>query len=133
MDRCLKTARNNGFGIARARTDFYLKPPPLIRNEYGGSIGGPIWLPKVYNGKNKTFFFFSYEGDEATPVHHTFGHHGDRPPCAAGTSADWSTRKAASTLCTTHGAPEPIPSACLTPTIRFPPRENALWLSTCTA
>src|SRR5207249_321556 len=31
-------------------------------NEYGGTVGGPIWIPKVYNGKNKSFFFFSYDG-----------------------------------------------------------------------
>jgi len=31
------------------------------RNDYGGSLGGPVWIPKVYNGKNKTFFFFNFE------------------------------------------------------------------------
>jgi hypothetical protein len=31
-------------------------------NEYGATIGGPVWLPKVYNGKQKTFFFFNYNG-----------------------------------------------------------------------
>ncbi|MEJ7607446.1 MAG: TonB-dependent receptor [Bryobacteraceae bacterium] len=34
----------------------------LIRNEFGGNISGPVWLPKIYNGKNKTFFFFDAEG-----------------------------------------------------------------------
>ena len=29
--------------------------------DYGGSIGGPVWIPKVYNGKNRTFFFFNME------------------------------------------------------------------------
>src|SRR5581483_12164102 len=29
--------------------------------EFGGSIGGPVIIPKLYNGKNKTFFFFAYE------------------------------------------------------------------------
>ena len=29
------------------------------QNEYGGSIGGPIHIPKVYNGTNKSFFFFN--------------------------------------------------------------------------
>lgn len=29
--------------------------------DYGGTIGGPVWIPKVYNGKNKTFFFFNIE------------------------------------------------------------------------
>src|SRR5882724_3310078 len=29
--------------------------------DYGGTFGGPVWIPKVYNGKNKTFFFFNLE------------------------------------------------------------------------
>ncbi|MGD0501028.1 MAG: carboxypeptidase regulatory-like domain-containing protein [Bryobacteraceae bacterium] len=56
-----ETNRNSGVGVARARTDFYTKPPHLVRNEFGGSVGGPVYLPKIYNGKNKTFFFTSYE------------------------------------------------------------------------
>ncbi|MBM3787566.1 MAG: hypothetical protein FJW30_24690 [Acidobacteria bacterium] len=32
------------------------------RNEYGASAGGPFILPKVYDGKNKTFWFMVYEG-----------------------------------------------------------------------
>jgi hypothetical protein len=35
--------------------------PISRRNDWGGTIGGPVWIPKVYNGRNKTFFFFSYE------------------------------------------------------------------------
>ena len=31
-------------------------------NDFGVSFGGPVWFPHVYNGKNKTFFFFDYEG-----------------------------------------------------------------------
>lgn len=31
-------------------------------NQYGGSIGGPILLPKIYNGRNRLFFFFAFEG-----------------------------------------------------------------------
>jgi hypothetical protein len=30
-------------------------------NDWGFTVGGPVWIPKVYNGKNKTFFFFNYE------------------------------------------------------------------------
>ncbi len=33
----------------------------LVHNEFGGNISGPVWLPKVYNGRNKTFFFFDAE------------------------------------------------------------------------
>ncbi len=35
--------------------------PKLRKNDFGGTFGGPVWIPKVYNGKNKTFFFFTYE------------------------------------------------------------------------
>jgi hypothetical protein len=31
------------------------------RNDWGGTFGGPVWIPKIYNGKDKTFFFFAYE------------------------------------------------------------------------
>jgi len=35
-------------------------PTPVInQNNYGFSLGGPVWIPKLYNGKNKTFFHFS--------------------------------------------------------------------------
>jgi Carboxypeptidase regulatory-like domain/TonB-dependent Receptor Plug Domain/TonB dependent receptor len=36
--------------------------PPLRQNDFGGTLGGPVEIPKLYNGKDKTFFFFSYEG-----------------------------------------------------------------------
>jgi len=31
------------------------------RNDYGGTMGGPIYIPKIYDGHNKTFFFFNWE------------------------------------------------------------------------
>ncbi|MCC6861159.1 MAG: carboxypeptidase regulatory-like domain-containing protein [Bryobacterales bacterium] len=31
-------------------------------NVFGGTIGGPVWIPKVYNGRDRTFFFLNYEG-----------------------------------------------------------------------
>lgn len=31
-------------------------------NQFGGTVGGPIWIPKLYNGRNKSFFFFDYQG-----------------------------------------------------------------------
>ncbi len=55
------THRNNGFGKARTRTD-PSKLPPYIRSEYGASGGGPIFIPKVYNGQNKSFWFVAFEG-----------------------------------------------------------------------
>lgn len=35
--------------------------PPLEQHDFGGVFGGPVVLPKIYNGRNKTFFFGSYE------------------------------------------------------------------------
>ena len=32
------------------------------QNDFGFTFGGPVWIPKVYRGKERTFFFFSYEG-----------------------------------------------------------------------
>jgi hypothetical protein len=57
-----ETNRDNGYGVARARDNFTNTAAKLIRNEFGGSVGGPVYIPKPYNGKNKTFWFFAYEG-----------------------------------------------------------------------
>ena len=36
--------------------------PDFTRNVFGGVIGGPVLLPKLYDGRNRTFFLFDYEG-----------------------------------------------------------------------
>jgi hypothetical protein len=36
--------------------------PKLIANTFGGSVGGPVKIPHIYNGHDKTFFFGAYEG-----------------------------------------------------------------------
>src|SRR5271165_827229 len=45
--------------------DFFDAPgsPKLINhyNQYGFDLGGPVYIPKLYNGRNKTFFFASWE------------------------------------------------------------------------
>src|SRR5580692_1779558 len=33
----------------------------IHQNDYGFTVGGPVWLPKLYDGRNKTFFFVSFE------------------------------------------------------------------------
>ncbi len=51
--------RNNYFD---ARNYFDgAKTSVLKQHDFGVSFGGPVWIPKVYNGKNKTFFFGSAE------------------------------------------------------------------------
>jgi len=57
-----ETMRNNGVGIARSRSNpSSFVAPILIRNEFGASAGGPIRIPHLYNGKDKSFWFFAYE------------------------------------------------------------------------
>jgi hypothetical protein len=44
--------------------------PPFSFDRWGGTFGGPAYIPKVYNGKNRTFFFWGYEGiHDARPRH----------------------------------------------------------------
>src|SRR5262245_54447621 len=42
----------NRAGTARA---------PFRFNQFGGTAGGPVWIPKLYNGRNRTFFFVNTE------------------------------------------------------------------------
>jgi carboxypeptidase family protein len=42
--------------------NFTTKAPKRF-NTFGGSLGGPLSIPHLYNGKNKTFFFLDYEGN----------------------------------------------------------------------
>jgi hypothetical protein len=39
---------------------------PLRQHQFGGVAGGPVVLPKLYSGLNRTFFFYSYEGSRLT-------------------------------------------------------------------
>lgn len=40
--------------------------PPYQRNEYGGNLSGPIFIPKLYDGRDRSFFFAAYEGFHLT-------------------------------------------------------------------
>jgi len=40
--------------------------PPLHLNDYGYSLGGPVYIPKIYNGHNHTFFFANFERFKAS-------------------------------------------------------------------
>jgi hypothetical protein len=60
--------------------------PERKYNRFGGVVGGPVYVPKVYNGRDKTFFLFSYErlkNSEAEPQLFTV-------PTAAMRSGDFS-------------------------------------------
>jgi hypothetical protein len=45
-----------------ARNFFDPQVVPVHRNQFGGSLGGPVSVPGVYNGHDRTFFFAAYEG-----------------------------------------------------------------------
>jgi len=40
----------------------YTSRPPFKQQGYSATLGGPIWLPGMYNGKDRSFYFLSYEG-----------------------------------------------------------------------
>lgn len=64
---------------------------PYHQNQFGGSIGGPVWIPRLYNGRDKTFFFGAYQGFR-------YSRNADTPlkvPTAAqlaGDESDWPTQ-----------------------------------------
>ncbi len=43
--------------------DVLKRKPPLRENNFGAGFGGPISIPHVYSGKNRTFFYANYEGE----------------------------------------------------------------------
>lgn len=67
---------NEDLGAGQPFTDSghgHLLRPPNRQNDFGGSIGGPVWIPKVYNGHDRTFFFFNYEMYRKHQATDTFG------------------------------------------------------------
>ena len=52
----------NRNAVFNARNFFGKDRDQLKRNQFGGTVGGPIKIPHLYNGENKTFFFFGYQG-----------------------------------------------------------------------
>ena len=56
---------NNGYREQTPESDVSvrnsLQRPPDTKNDYGVSLGGPFVIPHLYNGHNKTFFFFAWE------------------------------------------------------------------------
>jgi hypothetical protein len=48
--------------VFNAQDFFATSKPDFQYNLFGGSIGGPLTIPGVYSGQNRTFFFFNYEG-----------------------------------------------------------------------
>jgi hypothetical protein len=54
--------RNDAFDARPAFLPASAKKPSFRQNQFGATVGGPVIIPKLYNGKSKTFFFFGYQG-----------------------------------------------------------------------
>lgn len=66
-----------------------LPKPKFIMNQFGAAVGGPVILPKLYNGQEKTFFFADFQGTrriQAVPANFTV-------PTAAERAGDFSADK----------------------------------------
>jgi hypothetical protein len=61
----------------------HLPTPQFTQNQFGVNCGGPVVIPHLYDGKNKTFFFFSYDGFQASVT--------DTVPTAAMRQGDFSS------------------------------------------
>ena len=46
-----------------ARSYFAPNIPKYRQNQFGFTVGGPVLVPKIFNGRNRTFWFFNYEGN----------------------------------------------------------------------
>jgi hypothetical protein len=60
--------------------------PKSETNQWAGVVGGPVWIPKVYDGKNRLFFLFAYEGIHSGGPTAVFG----TTPTAAERQGDFS-------------------------------------------
>jgi Carboxypeptidase regulatory-like domain len=63
-----------------------LPKPVSHRNQFGVAVGGPVYIPGIYKQKNKTFFFFNYEGHRD----HNAGQYSGTVPAAAFRNGDFS-------------------------------------------
>ena len=55
--------RNNALDANNFFTNAAGQPrAPFHQNQFGAAVGGPVWIPKLYNGHNRTFFFADYQG-----------------------------------------------------------------------
>jgi Carboxypeptidase regulatory-like domain/TonB dependent receptor len=67
--------RNNFFDARdHFKDEFRTSPAAFRQNQFGGIISGPVFLPKLYDGRNRTFFTFAYEGwrfSQASQIEYT--------------------------------------------------------------
>jgi len=75
--------RNDKFD---SRLYFAKTKPEYRQNQFGFTVGGPVAIPKLYNGRNRTFWFFNYEGNRIIAGNSNF----ETIPNAAQLSGDLS-------------------------------------------
>lgn len=95
-----------------SRSFFSITRAILKRNQFGGTLGGPVVVPRLYNGKDKTFFFVSYQGmrlRQGSPSNSTV-------PSAAQRDGDFS----APGLNTIYDPLSTVPNAAGTGAVRSP-------------
>lgn len=89
----------NQFSAINAPVRWFASTAPQLatrQNQYGGVIGGPVWIPKVWDGRNKLFFLYSFEGFKgSTPAPST-----TTVPTAAERTGDFSALLAIGTTLT---------------------------------
>ena len=73
--------------VFNGRSYFADKRDQLKRNQFGGTLGGPITIPMLYNGKDRTFFFGGYQG---TRIRNTVNGLTGNVPTAANLNGDFS-------------------------------------------
>jgi hypothetical protein len=76
-----------------ARNFFAAKRDQLKRNQFGGTVGGPVWIPHLYNGRDRTFFFFGYQN---TRIRNLQGAQSAFVPTPANIAGDFTDRLSAS-------------------------------------
>ncbi len=103
----------NQFSAINAPNRWFTSPttkqPATRQNQYGGYISGPVWIPKAFNGRNRLFFLYSYEGFKGSqPVPTT-----TTVPTLAERGGDFSALLSAGTMvtgtrCTTGSDKTPV-------------------------
>jgi hypothetical protein len=96
--------------------------PRQRRNDFGGTLGGPVVIPKIYNGHNKTFWYFSYEQYAETDFY-TFADTVAVPAFIGGNFSAISPNGNCS-LCSTYGIQQ---TALGTPAVQKDPLGNLMY------
>jgi hypothetical protein len=100
-----------------ARDAFALSRVSNITHWPGASIGGPVYLPHIYNGKNKTFFFFSYETSRGSMIRNSLN---PSVPLASWRNGDFSAVAPSTVIKDPFNSGTPFPNNVI-PTSRINP------------